>query len=1377
VARLDERAHRAALDAAPIPTVILRDTRVVYANDAILEILRTTREAFLGRPYTDFVAPDELARVADRQARRLRGEHSPSVYTTTLLLGEERRSVQVHAAVTGGDIVVQFLDITGEEARRMRLSEVARLGALVQRELHEKDVHRAVLEALPRLELEGIVFRPDGDHLRIEAAQLEPGRAARFAVTIGRSWVGSRHPWIAALRQAWRDGAAFMDEWLGELRRLAPGPLPAVDAEDAARCSAAAVRVDVGGRPDAILVAIGRWLRAGDLPAFWLFGSQVSAALDAARSIQVLSRRNAELAALNRVAEAAGAAPDVQSFLAQASGEIVSALGCATVGFSLLDREKREWRLLHLHGGREEDRLRLARAPLEGTLFSEPEQEGAVQVRNADESPEPLRALLSGLGLSTVVSVPVRFQSTVIGAMSVGFREMREPSECRTELLQAMGAHFSGAVETHRLLADLRGRVAELTLLNDIAVATATLDPVLLLENALRRISATFGADAAAAFVVKGEELVQTASLGAPLGAPPQAAPLSAPPPAARLPVGVGPAGLAVAQRKAVHLPDLAAGGERAWVVDGGAVSTAVGVPLLVKGRALGAFTLGRRERAPFSDAELSLLSAIGVQLGVAVENARLFADTRRRISDLEAVNSLALSVFGATPGDTKSLLESACREMARVLSATSVVVLQLDASGTTLTGAAAWGTPLPPGELVIPLSRSTLARRALLTQAPAWGLHVFDAAVPGEAGPPPLSLLVVPLTSRRDTRGVVAIADAPQRRFSDAEIALAQALASEAAMGLENAVLYAEERRRVEELSLLNEVGRSVAGSLDLDRILGEGARAARQLLSATHCHVLLVDALRRELRYGASTAGEVPGLLEGAASLDAPLLAAATVRERRPFALHELASSAFRDVAEEAARGARAILAAPVLFRDQPMGVLVVSDHGEPRRFTATEIERAMGVANQLAVAIDNARLFDETRRRAEELGLLLEVGRSLVATLELEQVLEAGVRNLARIVDAPGAYLLLPDASGARLVIRAASGGPPGMVGRSVPLEPGDSVASWVFLRRTPLVIEDGLADPRVHGELQAATGGRAYLGVPLVVRDRAVGVSIVVDTRGPRLFTPAQVDRAATMATQLAVALENARLYEDLRRSYAELARAQDQLVRQERLAALGELAAVVAHEVRNPLGAIFNSLGRLRRLVRPAGDAKMLFDIVGEEADRLNRIVGELLDFAKPSPLTVRAEPLERVLDEAVSAALEQTGGRIALARDVPDGLPLIPMDARLMRQALLNVALNAVQAMPERGTLSVNARVVGDAAVVELGDTGPGIPHEIRHRIFEPFFTTKATGTGLGLAVVKRIIDDHRGRVEVRGPASGGTVFAIHLPLTSAAGVQRRRPA
>jgi signal transduction histidine kinase len=253
------------------------------------------------------------------------------------------------------------------------------------------------------------------------------------------------------------------------------------------------------------------------------------------------------------------------------------------------------------------------------------------------------------------------------------------------------------------------------------------------------------------------------------------------------------------------------------------------------------------------------------------------------------------------------------------------------------------------------------------------------------------------------------------------------------------------------------------------------------------------------------------------------------------------------------------------------------------------------------------------------------------------------------------------------------------------------------------------------------------------------------------------------------------VENARLYEDLRRSYAELERAQHRLIQRERLAALGELSAVVAHEVRNPLGVIFNSLGSLRRLVRPTGDAKLLLDIVGEEADRLNRIVGDLLDFARPSTPQLLPERIESVVEEAVGAALAQKPAEVEIVRELDPTLPPVPMDARLVRQAVLNVAVNAVQAMPRGGRITLRTRRAGETVVVEIEDTGAGIPAEVCARIFEPFFTTKASGTGLGLAVVKRIVEGHGGAVAVRNQPGSGAVFALSFPL--AAGPVEKEPA
>jgi PAS domain S-box-containing protein len=418
------------------------------------------------------------------------------------------------------------------------------------------------------------------------------------------------------------------------------------------------------------------------------------------------------------------------------------------------------------------------------------------------------------------------------------------------------------------------------------------------------------------------------------------------------------------------------------------------------------------------------------------------------------------------------------------------------------------------------------------------------------------------------------------------------------------------------------------------------------------------------------------------------------------------------------------------------------------------------------QVAAALDATALLEDLRRRVEELDLLHEVGRSLVATLEPTEVLETGVRNLARIVGAPEAYLALARAGGAELEIRAVAGPRTDLLGRRFATSPPENaLVSLVFDRREPIVVEDAANDPRVPPD--PAAPGAAFVALPLLVRDRVIGSVLIVETSGPRRFTPPELQRAAAVANQLAVAVENARLYEDLRRSYAELNAAQRQLIHSERLAALGELSAVVAHEVRNPLGVIFNSLGSLRRLLNPTGDAKMLLEIVQEEADRLNRIVGDLLDFARPSTPQLRAERLERVLDDAIGAAVAPAeGAGVTVERSVEPGLPSVPVDARMVRQAVLNVALNAVQAMPRGGRIVLEARAVDGAVEVAISDTGPGIPDDHLPRIFEPFFTTKATGTGLGLAVVRRIMEGHGGDVQVESRPGEGTRVRLRFPLS-----------
>ena len=254
--------------------------------------------------------------------------------------------------------------------------------------------------------------------------------------------------------------------------------------------------------------------------------------------------------------------------------------------------------------------------------------------------------------------------------------------------------------------------------------------------------------------------------------------------------------------------------------------------------------------------------------------------------------------------------------------------------------------------------------------------------------------------------------------------------------------------------------------------------------------------------------------------------------------------------------------------------------------------------------------------------------------------------------------------------------------------------------------------------------------------------------------------------------LETVLAHRRLAQDLRRSYEVLARTQLALVERERLAAIGELAAVVAHEVRNPLAVIFNCIGTLEKTGGQGEQTLPLLGILSEEANRLNQIVAELLDFARPGEVRLLDESLEDIVTGAVGAVKGAQPTPVEIDLEFARERRPQMLDARLMRRAVINLVTNAVQASPMGGRIVVRVvdEVDGDTpgALLEVTDDGPGIPPSVQARIFEPFFTTKAFGTGLGLSIVKHVADVHHGKVTVRSGDGVGTTFTLRLPSNAA---------
>jgi two-component system sensor histidine kinase HydH len=233
----------------------------------------------------------------------------------------------------------------------------------------------------------------------------------------------------------------------------------------------------------------------------------------------------------------------------------------------------------------------------------------------------------------------------------------------------------------------------------------------------------------------------------------------------------------------------------------------------------------------------------------------------------------------------------------------------------------------------------------------------------------------------------------------------------------------------------------------------------------------------------------------------------------------------------------------------------------------------------------------------------------------------------------------------------------------------------------------------------------------------------------------------------------------------------LERSQRAALQNEKLAALGRVAAGIAHEVRNPLGVIRASASMIQESFAPDDDASRACQFVKDEIDRLNGLITSLLAFSRPGEPKVEPVPVDKLVDRALALAFEELRRReIAVERALEPSLAEVAACPNLLSQLLLGLLVNAAEAAGERGRVAVRAFALGSDAVLEVADDGPGIPEADATRVFEPFFTTKSTGTGLGLAVAQRIAAGHGGSLEVvqgrgAGAAGAGACLRARLPL------------
>lgn len=427
---------------------------------------------------------------------------------------------------------------------------------------------------------------------------------------------------------------------------------------------------------------------------------------------------------------------------------------------------------------------------------------------------------------------------------------------------------------------------------------------------------------------------------------------------------------------------------------------------------------------------------------------------------------------------------------------------------------------------------------------------------------------------------------------------------------------------------------------------------------------------------------------------------------------------------------------------------------------------------------------RVNQQLENRVQELRFLYGIGRSVTSLQNLEKILSRIVEAAVYLTGAEEGSLMLVDEESGELYLRAARGLHEKHA-RNFRVKIQDSIAGQVVRTGRPVMI--GGLDQDDSFKVTTGYFVKAMLNVPLKVMERTIGVLAVNNKTTVRAFSERHLNLLMALGDYASVAIDNARLYArlalDVDRAEqssreleklveartAELQKANAQLLKTEKLGALGYMAAGVAKEISAPINNILKDLNKLHQGVEATSENIELISSLERDALHCQQTVKSLFDFSGQQKYQFQAVYLNDIIEAAWSRYTNEhlVNDRVEFVRGFDPQLPLVMIDSRQMEQVLFYLIRNAYESMPEAGTLRVTSRVVGPNVQVIISDTGKGIPPEDLRHIFDPFYKTSDQSYGLDLSITQAIVERHKGTIEVESEAGQGTTFTIHLPRSA----------
>jgi signal transduction histidine kinase len=849
------------------------------------------------------------------------------------------------------------------------------------------------------------------------------------------------------------------------------------------------------------------------------------------------------------------------------------------------------------------------------------------------------------------------------------------------------------------------------------------------------------------------------------------------------LPAGIATGARAVALGRAVWTPDVLTDPEITLtpelrsLAEATADRAVLAVPLKARGAAIGTiiivYPLGRVLR----DDEVRLAEAFADQAALALENARLFAETRGRLAESETL--LAVAGVLSKPVSITEAMRRVARAVARSLGADMAGIYFLDATRKALRPLAGYHVPkhLLPAFVATPFPVETLGK-TFAEHRPVWSSDYladrrFD--FPFMTMIQPGAVLFAPTLVRGEVvGGIFLVWWTPGRRFAPTELRVVEAVASQVALAVENDELARQTAEKLDEMERLLGLSRALSSTIELGPLMRTLLQQVTRTAGADSAGMWLAD--------------PASGELEPFAGYHVPPVVLQRLREHRidpsrsPLYTEAIAARTVVAWKHGQAAGApppgiaslaphQAQLFAPIVANERLIGAIIVVWWERAAACGDRELVLIGAMASQAGIVLEHARLFEDNRRKLAELSALYELSRAVTGQLDTAELVEAVHREVARVLDVRNLAIFFYDPGRRELevALREWDGAREPDLPRRRAL--GVGLATAVVTRRAPIRTADYARACQREGVIPVpeALALPHWLGVPIVAGNDVLGVLTLAAAARP--FTEADERLLSNIASLTALALRSARLYEERSATYRELTLAQDHLVRTEKLRALGEMAAGVAHDFNNLLAVI---VGRAELLLRRARgtDLERGLETIHQAALDGAQTVRRIQEFTR----TRRTRPVRRVdVLDIVREVVEMTRPRWkdeaqsrGVSYDVEIDAKPVPWVAgrpEELREVFTNLLANALEAMPRGGRLVFGLETEGGAAAVTVRDTGVGMPPETARRVFEPFFTTKGPqGSGLGLAVVWGIVTRHGGTVEVDSRPGEGATFTVRLP-------------